>query len=336
MKKGILIFLFVYAIECAASLYASPFTKSSAFVFAEMLEWQVREGGADMVGELISPIGTANPSVKLLDAPFNWNAGFRIGGGYKSISNWDSVVYYTSYNTKATNQISAPGQLYSPYIGNFFQNNVIGNANGPFYDAANFLWKINYNTLDFEIGHTFNIDRILILRPFLGLKGAIINQSINTTWQGPNKLISNVPVPLSTFSSATESLSNNFYGIGPSFGLNTTWPIYNCMQHTLQLIGNFSTALMWGKWRYKDDYQTNGSESVMVTGDALKGAAPMVRVVIGLEWLASFSKIDTSASLSYEGQAWFDQIQFNTLSSGRLNDLMSLQGLVLNLGVNFS
>lgn len=217
MKKGILIALLAYAITATSFLHASQYSHDSSILFGEVFDWQVREGGADMVGELISPVGTANPSVKLLDAPFNWHVGFRIGGGYRSTNGWDTVVYYTSYNTQATNQLSAPGQLYSPYIGNFFQNNTIGNANGPFYDAANFLWKINYHTLDFELGRTFKIDKLLLLRPFLGLKGAIINQNIYTGWQGPNTLVSGVAVPITTFTSATENLSNDFYGIGPPF-----------------------------------------------------------------------------------------------------------------------
>lgn len=334
MKKGILISLFTYALAATSALHAFQFPQKGAFVFAEAVEWQVREGGADMVGELISPIGTPKSSVKLLDAPFQWNPGFRIGGGYQSTDHWDALAYYTSYNTEATYQLSAPGQIYSPYIGNFFENNTNGKDNGPFYDAAHFLWKINYHTLDFELGRTIKADNVVTLRPFLGLKGALINQSIHTGWQGPNTLISGVPVAITTFSSATENLSNNFFGIGPVFGLNTTWPIHTFSKNSINLIGNFSTALMWGRWQYKDDYQTNNSQSVKVTGDAINGGAPMVRANIGLEWLASFAKTDLSISLSYEGQAWFDQMQFNSLSSGRLNDLMSLQGAVLDLRVN--
>lgn len=335
LKKGILISLFVLATAFTSQLYALQCRQGSAFVFTEVLEWQVREGGADMVGERISPIGTANPSVKLLDAPFSWNTGFRIGGGYKNPNNWDTVFYYTSYNTQATNQIYAPGQVYSPYLGNFFQNNIDGKNNGPFYDAARARWKINYNTVDFELGRTFKIDEILTLRPFLGLKAAIINQNIYTNWQGPNTLVSGVPVPITTFTAATENLSNYFSGIGPSFGLNTTWPICKFTQSSVNLIGNFSAALLWGLWRYKDIYQTDGSSSVNVTGDNVNGAAPMTRAFVGLEWIASFSKADVNVHLGYEGQIWLDQIQFNTLSSGRLNDLMSLQGGALDFRVYF-
>lgn len=335
MRKGLLISLCILTAGFTPSLFASESHKDSTFVFVDLLEWQVREGGADMVGELISPVGTANPSVKLLDAPFNWSTGLRVGGGYRHANNWDGLAYYTKYRTQATNQLSAPGQIYSPYIGNFFQNNTNGKNNGPFYDAANVRWTIDYNTVDFELGRTFPIDQILTLRPFLGLKGAIINQDIYTHWQGPNTLSGGVPIPITTFSAASETLSNDFSGIGPSFGLDTTWPICKFSQGSLNLTGDFSAALLWGLWRYKDNYQTNGSASVNVRGDNINGAAPMTRVFVGLEWVKAFSKTEVDISLGYEGQVWFDQMQFNTLSSGRLNDLMSIQGGVLDFRINF-
>jgi hypothetical protein len=101
------------------------------------------------------------------------------------------------------------------------------------------------------------------------------------------------------------------------------------------LIGDFSAALLWGLWRYKDIYQTDSSTSVNVAGNNVNGAAPTTRVFVGLEWIGTFSKTDVNVRLGYEGQIWLDQMQFNTLSSGRLNDLMSLQGGVLDFRVNF-
>jgi hypothetical protein len=281
LKKGTLISLFAFTMALTSPLYAFEDTKGSVFAFADLLEWQVREGGSDNWGQLISPVGTANPSVKLLDAPFGWNTGFRVGGGYKNPNDWDAVVYFTSYHTQATSQVAGIGQIYSPYLGNFFQNNADGKNNGPFYNAASIRWKFNYNTLDFELGRTFKIDKILTLRPFLGLKSAIINQDIYTGWQGPNTLSSKVRIPITTFTSATENLSNYFSGVGPSFGLNTTWPVYKYSQGAISLVGDFSAALLWGLWHYKDIYQTDSSSSVNVTGDNVNGAAPMTRAFLG-------------------------------------------------------
>lgn len=335
MKKGFLISLFASVITINHPVHAFQRTEGSSFVSFNLLHWQVREGGDDDVGELISPVGTANPTVILLNAPFKWNTGFRLGGGYLSPEQWDSVIYFTSYRTKAVNQVSAPGQVYAPYIGNFFQNNTNGKNNGPFYNASNLRWTIDYKIFDLELGRSFMIDNILTLRPFVGLKGGTINQRINTGWQGPNTLVAKVPVPITSFNAATENLTNYFTGIGPSFGLNTTWPIVKFSQGSFNLVGDFSAAFLWGLWRFSDRYQTDGPYAVTVTVDDVNGAAPMTRAYVGLEWIRSFSEKAITLSLGYEAQIWFDQIQFNSLNSGRLNDIMSLQGCVLNFSVNF-
>lgn len=336
MKKRILISLVAFTIAYTQTLYASVSTTDyTTFVTIDALYWQAREGGADMWGERIGPEGSANPTVDLLEAPFDWNTGYRIGGGYRNISGWDTVAYFTSYHTKATNQIYAPSQVYSPYIGNFFQNNLNGGDNGPYYDAASILWRFAYDTVDLELGRTFKFDKLLTLRPFLGLKGAIINQNIYTTWQGPHTRTGGTPVPITTFSVANENLTNYFSGIGPSFGVDTTWPIYEDATSSFSVIGNFSAALMWGLWRYKDLYQTNGSDSVTVTTGNVNGAAPVITGFVGLGWKGQFPKVGVAVRLGYEGQVWFNQVQFNMLSSGRLNDNMSLQGGVLDVGINF-
>jgi hypothetical protein len=331
LKKIIIIFFLFFASQA----FAFHLTQGSAYAFADVLDWQIREGSDDDWAELISPTGTANPTVTLLQAPFRWNAGYRVGAGYKDNNQWDTVLYYTSYHTQASNQVSAPGQLYSPYIGNFFQNNTNGSANGPFYNAANVRWKINFNTLDWELGRTFYAGNIVNLRPFLGVKGAVINQNIYTNWTGPNTLILGFPVPITAFSSATENLTNYFTGVGPAFGLDTTWAVQRLARGSINLYGNFSAALLWGLWRYQDNYQTNGSGSVTVTGNNVNGAAPTVRGFVGIGWTGNFSKTELSVRLGYEGQVWFDQVQYNSLSSGRLSDIMSLQGGTLDIGVTF-
>lgn len=315
--------------------YAFQNVQGSTFVFLTYLNWQLREGGDDDIGELISPIGTSNPSVTLLDAPFDWNSGFRVGGGYKSAELWDAVIYLTSYNTKANTYISAPGQLYSPYIGNFFQNNTNGRNNGPFYNAEGLRWDFNYNIVDLELGRHFIIDQILTLRPFIGLKMGTIHHNLLTSWFGPNTLIAQVPTPITSFTAATENLTQKFTGVGPSFGLDTSWSLHQFSQSSIHLIGDFSAALLWGIWRFTDQYQTNGASSVTVTVDNVNGATPVTRAFIGLGWVQSFSTLDLETSLGYEAQIWFDEVQYNTLSSGRLSDIMSLQGLVLNVAVNF-
>lgn len=306
---------------------------NSTILFSDLLVWRVREGSADNWAQAISSPDTSQ-TANLFDAPFNWNTGFRIGIGYNNtLDHWDTLFYWTHYQTKANN--NASGQIYSAFLGNFFANNTDGANFGPFYQSANLLWRFAYDTLDLELGRAFKIDRFLNIRPFIGIKTALINQTINTSWYGPSTKVLGVIVPINTFSSATEILKNNFWGIGPSIGLNTTWPIYEKTQDSFDIFGNFSAALLWGHWSFKDDYQNDTPVSISVSVNDVNGAAPMFTAFVGVEWNHYFRQSNLNVRLGYETQVWFDQMQYYSYNMGRLNNLMSLQGSTLEFSYQF-
>lgn len=305
-------------------------SKGHPQVFVEFLYWQAREGSDENWSQNITPKG-AEQSVTLYDAPLQFNPGFRLGLGYGSMDNtWDVVAYYTYYTTSASNH--AEGDIYSAYIGNFFANNTDGANFGPFYDSAKIDWDFSFQTIDLELGRHFEIDKILTLRPFIGLKTAIIDQKIDSDWYGPKTETLGVIVPITSFSTANETLIQDFWGIGPSFGLDTQWPLYQAMHQNLSLIGNFSGALLWGHWEFSDKYHNNTPVSITTNTDSFNGAETMVRGILGMEWSNRYSEIDVTIRLSYEAQVWFNQMQYYNFNMGRLNNLMSIQGG--NLGFN--
>lgn len=116
------------------------------------------------------------------------------------------------------------------------------------------------------------------------MKAAIINQTINTTWQTPTTTIFGIPVPITSFSSATETLQNNFKGSGPAIGLNTSWPILATTKGSLNLFANFTAALLWGHWHFTDNYQNNTPIAISVNLSNVNGAAPMSGAFVGMEW----------------------------------------------------
>lgn len=332
LKKGIFLSLFILTIAFTSQLYGYQYTKGSTFVFSDLLFWRVREGSAENWAQVITPKG-AHQSAKLVDAPFDWNTGFRVGVGYNSCHDWDAVLYYTGFQTKGVNQ--ATGDVFSAFLGNFFANNTDGASFGPHYRNAHIQWKFFFNTVDLELGQTFKINQILNLRPFIGLKTAFINQDIDTNWQNPSTTISEVSIPITTFTSATENLKNNFWGIGPSLGLNTTWPIYKISKGAFNIFGNFSGALLWGHWSFKDRYKNNTPSSISINVSNINGAATMARALMGVGWDGYLSWADINVRLGYEAQVWFNQMQYYSFNMGRLNNLMSLQGGVLDFCFNF-
>lgn len=303
-------------------------------LLAELLYWQPREGGDENWAQDITPTG-AEQSATILKGPFKFNPGFRVGLEYQASENaWDTALYYTHFQTNAKDH--AAGNIYSAYLGNYFANNTNGENYGPFYDSANIHWDFSFQTIDVELGREFVIDEILTLRPFVGLKTAFIEQDIDTNWYGPKtKDIFGIIIPITTFSTATETIAQDFWGIGPSLGLDTTWPLYQSLHQTFSLIGNLSGALMWGHWSFSDHYQNNTPVSITVNTDSFDGAETMARGILGVEWSNQFLPVDLKIRLNYEAQVWFNQIQFYSLSTGRMNNLMSIQGANLGFYLNF-
>lgn len=336
LKKGFLLLLL-----CVTSqVFGFQYTNNNAFVFLDLLMWQVREVSDDNWAQILGPVG-ANQQIQFLNVPFKWSPGVRIGIGYNHTETpWNIQLYYTGYKTKGINQASVnSGEIHSAFAGNFYANNAAGDGiSGPYYHQAGIEWNVLFNTLDLELGRTVKMNSLLNLRPFAGLKAAVINQAINTTWQEPYKpttLDNPTPTRITTFSSATENLTNNFKGVGPSFGLDTTWHLYEPTHNQLNLIGNFSGAFLWGHWALADVYSNNTPVSITVVNDSLSTASPMAKGYLGLEWIGAVNNIHLNIRLGYEGQVWFNQLRYYTFDMGKTNDSLFLQGGALDFLFTF-
>ena len=254
-----------------------------------------------------------------MDAPFQWRAGFRVGLGVQRSDGFDMTLYYTNFCTTATNEAS--GEVYSAFLGNFYVGNADGAGFGPYYRSANIQWDFNFHSIDFEISRNYTIGTNLELRPFVGLKAAIIDQSIKTNWFYPI----NTPTHTYTFTSATENQDPKFWGIGPSLGVTMAMPLRNADKCNLTLFGTPSGAIMLGRWTCTEQYE-NGQNTVAIDTGPITGAATMLRGVVGLEWQQCFSRATSTVRLGYEAQFWLNQMQFYSYNMGRLNNLTSLAG----------
>lgn len=325
MKKFVLIFVLLFTVRVFALEYKD--NSSSNFIFADWIVWKLSlTGGGENWAQTISPEGKYRP-VKIIGVPFNWSSGYRVGIGHNgSNPHYDAVIYYSHYQT--TGDSDASGVVYSAFTGNYFENNPRDRNGifGPTYTNASMEYHFSYNTFDFELGRKFIIDPILTLRPFVGLKTAFINQDMDTTWHNPTP---------ANFKTATEDLKNDFWGIGPSVGINSTWPVYSTTQRVLSVIGNFSGAYLWGHWKFKDVFNDDMPQTISINFKDLDGASPMLKGLVGFEYSGLLSKVNFNARIGYEAEVWFNQLQFYSFNGGRLNNLLALQGGVLDFSVNF-
>lgn len=337
MKKGFLVLLLCLASQA----FSFQNTHSTTSVFLDFLMWQTREVSDDNWAQIISP-AAAHQQIQFLNVPFQFDPGVRVGIRYNHPENpWNTQFYYTGYKTTGRNHAQVNSEeIHSTFAGNFYANNLAGNGiSGPYYHQAGIQWNIVLNALDLEIGRTSTINERLSLRPFTGLKAAMIHQKINTRWYSPYEpttLLNPTPTPITTFSSAREDMTNDFNGIGPSAGLDSTWNLYKTNRNTVSLIGNFSGAFLWGHWRLGDQYRNNTPVSITVLNDSLSTAAPMTKAYLGLEWVNASAPGQFNVRLGYEGQFWFNQLRYYTFSIGKTNDALFMQGGILEFLFTFN
>ncbi|MGA2062372.1 MAG: Lpg1974 family pore-forming outer membrane protein [Thermoguttaceae bacterium] len=325
---------------CCPTCVAGNTSKGCGYFFADALFWTVREGYDENWAQIITPksdqgsyVGTAT----LVDAPFDWRTGFRVGAGLRPDDGFDATLYYTNFSTSAASQAS--GEVYSSFMGNFYVGNTDGSDFGPHYRYGSIQWDFDYHSIDLEIGRNYVIDANLELHPFLGLKAAIINQSLNSSWRDPiNTTVNNVTHTYN-FTSATEDLDLHFWGIGPSLGATITMPLCTRPRYTLKLFGTPSGAIMLGHWTCKEQYDNNGvglsHTSVAIDMSPITGAATMLRGVVGFEWEQYFCRTTSTVRLGYESQIWLNQMQLYSYNMGRMNNLTSLQGGFLELCISY-
>ncbi len=302
-------------------------------LFAALIVWTAREAGSDCWAEVITTT-SSSLSNDLRQVDFGWDPGFKVGIGYGMMHDqWDTQAYYTWFHTKGKDRVSSkPGAVHSTFLGNFYIDNADGaGLSGPSYQKARIDWTIRFNIFDWELGRNFWVSNSLSLRPFLGIKGGWIHQSIHSKWENPT--LTSGPL----FDVGTENLKNNFWGIGPVAGINTKWNLFNYECHSFNLFGDFSGALMWGHWSFSDLFKNDIQQQVSVGLENMNSGASMVRAFMGFSWEGIFSqnRYQFSARLGYEMQFWLDQLQFYSFVGGRLSNELTLQGGTLEFCFDF-
>ena len=149
-------------------------------ISADFLVWFASEDStsywANAIGTKVSSEGIADTFIAK-KVSFDWDYGFRIGAGYHfDYDEWDSQVYWTWFRTDADSHIPKDSLL---VLTEFFN----GFINGDNANRGKMSWSILYNMIDWELGRNFCVCDSLFLRPFVGVKGGWIYQSLHSQFQ---------------------------------------------------------------------------------------------------------------------------------------------------------
>lgn len=319
MKKYIyqLPFLLIGMLPLAA-------TAGTLHPFVDVLVWRASETESAWA-EITSP--AVNPDLSLAEATsvnhpyldFNTRPGLKLGFLYTSDNDGiDNTFYWTTYSAGSSKNIA---------LANHFIFSLFFSGSGFLSESVAFgayaRWQLALNMLDWEASHSFKPTPTLTLTPKIGIKGGTINQSINVNW-------------FDELYTATEYVTNNFTGIGPTFGLDAKWNIFK----GFNVVGDVSTALMYGRWNNSDTYHRPPSllgilpeETIYTSMNHNKLGSLMMDYYLGLQWVHE-GQSRVSLNLGYEMQYWAGQLRWMAVQQfPPLGDL-TLQGATCGITID--
>lgn len=288
------------------ALFSDSHHLSGFTPFVQLLNWQASEQSASVwandITFLTGPVDVAGANVS-----FGSSVGLRGGLIYAAEDHfWDSKLYWTYFPTSTSASYATTLQIIIP---EFFSGFL---SNDKFF-GANIHWQIIMNTLDYELSHAFNLVPSLSFTPSVGLKAATINQTINSNW-------------ISLFFVSTEKVNSDFFGAGPTLGLDGKWNFYD----TFDLLGHFSVAYMWGRWNNTDTYSRPAAFLTTPTTITSKMSnsqlgTNMFDYFVGLQW-THIGKPQITLQAGYEMQYWTNQLRVLTFQQVPMHGDLTTQG----------
>jgi hypothetical protein len=289
--------------------------------FCDVLYWRASEETSAVWSNVFASSASGS-SLSAETMQFDWSPGFRVGFGHQlAPDSWDVKLYWTYFRT--SNEAAASGDIVVP---EFFSGAISGD--GRSFSSGAIDWSLTYNTIDLEAGRKVAVGESAWIRPSMGIKAAIMRQRIQLGLANPGLSIS-----------AEEDVTNNFWGIGPSFGIGGAWNLPRCSN--LSLTGSFSADFLIGQWNVNDAYTRTDNQlpvgvyGAMVTSmkDSWLGV-PVLRYFLGVQW-AHEGRVAITVRAGYELQWWANQQRLPAFQQLPMHGDLTLTGLTCGVSVGF-
>jgi hypothetical protein len=290
----------------------------------EALFWQSNMGSLDY--------GVTSKSTSRIDdghvkhPHFDWDYGVRVGLGYKlPHDKWDIFVNYTYVHGHAHSHAGGSGEVVFPTWATNFTGIPSFYAN-----SAKAHWKMNLNMGDIELGRNCFVSNWLTIRPFMGVRGLVIDQEYTVQYRGGT---------VAPLGADKMHLDTDFWGVGIRFGADTLWGL----GRGFSIYGNGSASLLSGDFTVKETEKLTVIDLRLVNAKRhICNVVAVADLALGLQWdyMLSKDRYHFGVKFGWELDMFFDQNQlFNFGSSpGSIrtqNDDLSFQGLTLGFRFDF-
>jgi hypothetical protein len=302
--------------------------KSNGLWFeGDLLYWKSSMGSLDYGVESNSKSSVHHGHVK--QPHFDWNWGGRLGLGYKlPHDKWDLFVNYTYVHGQAHGDAGDSNRVVFP---SFATRAKRGGPSSFYAHSAKAHWHMNLNMADIELGRCCFAGTWLRIRPFIGVRGLVIDQDYNVEYRGGTVAPRDVD---------KVRMDTDYWGAGIRMGVDTLWGL----GRGFSVYGNGSASLLSADFdvHAHEKLKKNGICKINLKRD-VDTAVVTADLALGLQWdyLFSRDRYHVGIKLGWEFDIFFDQNQlFNFVGnqSGAIhtrNDDLTFQGVTLGFRFDF-
>ncbi len=305
------------------------------YLIGEFLWMKAEEDGLSYSYKTNNPLGLSSDNdIRLEEMDFDWNYGFRVGGGFDiPHDHWDVSFSWTSLDTQSkTHKLGDEGEGLFPYWA--FPQSIAG---GEFFDRAKGKWTLFLNMGDAVLGKDFYVGKSLSVRPFIGPRTAWIDQKFKVDY------INAAIMPGATLSDSIE-MSCDYWGLGPRAGVDMQW----WLTKRFNIYATAAISLLYGEFNIHQKEQAEIEELMFSVEplqfhDSFHIARPITDLGIGFGWdtLFAYDSLHIGLKVGWEQHVFFDQNQFIRFVNSSTNSLLSnrgdlaLEGLIASLRLDF-
>ncbi len=273
----------------------------------------------------IPPDGSVDFSGHLQRVKEKWGPGARVGfGGNMPYDEWDIYLNWTWFHADPTD--SAKEHENGPLLVLWSHPD---NDATRFATLAHAKWDLTINVLDLEMGRSFWVGKYLSVRPYMGIRGAWIDQEFKIKYD-----YATVPEIKGRL-----KMQSDFEGVGARAGLDMRFALYNGWS----LYGLATASLLYGHFDC-DFHQKSDLHKIARTEDGFHRGISTVQMGLGVRWDTFFHhrRYHFGIAAGWEQNIWYGITQFNHYNSqlqagshAQNNADLTLQGGTLSARFDF-
>lgn len=211
------------------------------------LLWKPFEDNIDFVDKVTTENDEFKTVVNRLKHPnYEWSSGVRItlGTYLPNYDQWDFNIAATYYYTQAKNHAKGTSD-FAQFLDSSWLSQLMGSG-----ISAHVLWKMNFFTGDLVLGRSYPITPHFTLRPFLGVRGALIIQEYHSRMDALFLKELSFKEPEIVQEKSRFTGDHDFWGVGPRIGADMSFDL----SKGWSILTSLSAAFFYGRYTLSEKF----------------------------------------------------------------------------------